>query len=134
MCTLSAKKIKSPGCVGKLTCRRPTRMNAITKSWISQFAGLLLGNHLHRFVLHGFLHGCLHRFFRDVLHGFFARIFSTFCFCTEFLHAFFARFFARTLRTHSFWCPKPLSGKRQSFTEKTPKKFSMFWETCGRGL
>ena len=52
-------------------------------------------------------------------------------FCTETLyHGFSARF----LCTESFWCSKPLAGKRQNFTEKIHKKFTMLWGLSGEGL
>ena len=64
----------------KPACRRTTRTNITINIWVSRFAMLLWGSHLHGLVSHRILHRWLH--------GFSARIF-----CTDFLHGFFARTF-----------------------------------------
>ena len=73
----------------KPTCRRTARTNFPVEYWVSQFAMLLWGSHLHGFVSHRFFARIFARIFcTDFLHGFFARIF-----CTDFLHGFSARIF-----------------------------------------
>ena len=137
---------------GRDTCRRTARTNFPVEYWVSQFAMLLWGSHLHGFVSHRFFARIFARIFcTDFLHGFFARIFAR-IFCTDFLHGFFctvfcpiflrgflrglfarivctdvARIFARIFSG----CPKTLAGKRQNFTEKIPWKIhhalGAFW-------
>ena len=142
----------SPDSLPKLTCRRTTRTNITIKFWVSQFAVLLWGSRLHRFVSHRFFARISARtfctdffapifcmdFFDGFLHGFSAQIFCT-VFCPIFLRGFLRGLFARIVCTDVctdfcsdfLGCPKTLAGKRQNFTEKIPKKIhhalGAFW-------
>ena len=140
----------------KPTCRRTARTNFPVEYWVSQFAMLLWGSHLHGFVSHRFFARIFARIFcTDFLHGFFARIF-----CAVFLHGFSARIFlhgfvpvffcadfcADCLQElfvqmlhgllHGFFrgVPKHLLGSAKISPRKSPGKFTMLWGPSGEGL